>query len=99
MDTSKQVLELQQQVEELLAFKRALEAAGTIPYEVDVAFKKRFSELVTLRLQPSSKAANAEDVTINEAGSATYSVLDNPDGFAAGQLEDGTTIAIPYFTL
>lgn len=97
MDEREQILALQAQVAELLSFKRALEAAGTIPYNVDSAFRERLASQTKFGV--SSKSADAEDVTINEAGAAVKEVLADPVGFIDVDLEDGTTVAVPYFSI
>lgn len=84
-----------QQQQELWDFMQALKSSSTIPYEVDGAFRNRFA--TSLGLVVSSKGADTEDVTVNESGSSTYTVMDDPDGFLEVNI-NGTVYYLPYFS-
>ncbi len=78
---------------------KALEAAATIPYEVDSAFRERFglNRLDSTSLIASSKGATSENHAVNEAGIATYSVLGIPDGYLEVTV-GGSVKYIPIYT-
>lgn len=97
MDTTNE--ELNSRLEALESFVASLKSAADLPFEVDSAFRERLADLVAVRLAVSSKSLNSEDVSINEGGVATHVVLDDPDGWAAITLEDGTEVAVPYYTV
>lgn len=84
-----------EQLEEMWNFIQSLKNGATIPYEVDAAFRSRFSRGIGLSV--SAKGANTEDQAVNEAGSATFDVLGDPDGFLEVSI-NGTVYYIPYFT-
>ena len=69
-----------QQLQELLEFKRKLEASHSIPLNVDQAFRKRFFEFSDITTQ-TAKASGSENLGVNEGGAASYSVLGPPDEF------------------
>ena len=77
----------------LLDFKKSLENSSTIPLQIDQSFKDRFSST----LVSSSKSATSENKSVNEAGVATYSVLNPPDAFIQITV-NGTLYYIPVFT-
>jgi len=87
--------EEKRQLEELVAFKKSLESASNIPFNVDRAFRFRLRGLAN-NLEVSSKAADSEDQTVNESGSSSYSVLSDPVGFLSIEIE-GTTYNLPYY--
>lgn len=73
---------------------KTFEAASTIPYEVDQAFRSRLKS--SLGLSVSAKSATSENKAVNEAGASSYSVLNIPDGFL--QVTVGaTTYYVPIF--
>lgn len=74
----------------------ALENSTTIPLEIDRSFRDRFGDIVA-SLSVSSKGVNTEDQSVNEGGSATYSVMGDPDGFLQITI-NGTIYYIPYFS-
>lgn len=80
---------------EVYEFMQQLKSASTIPVAVDQAFRDRLSKLTGL--STSAKAANSENKTVQEAGSTTYGVLDEPSGFLQVQIS-GTTYYLPYYT-
>jgi hypothetical protein len=84
--------QLKKEIADLKAWKASLERSSTIPLSIDQAFRARF-ELVSL----STIGATSHNKTVDEAGSATYSVMDKPDLFV--QVKVGTSIYyIPVFT-
>lgn len=89
--------ELEQRISVLEDTIRSLSIASSIPYEIDSAFRTRL--LSSLILKQSTKSINSEDVSIDEAGTATHIVLDDPDYFLEVSLEDGTIVAIPAYTI
>lgn len=85
---------LKRQVEELMAWKKSLENAQSIPLNIDQAFRARF---ISGGVVTSTKSSSSENQAVNEGGVATYSVLKTPDGFL--QVTIGSTIYyIPIFT-
>ena len=86
-----EITNLKKQIEELLAWKRSLEGAQTIPLNIDQSFRKRFGNP-----RSSSKSASSENQAVNEAGASTYSVLKTPDGFIEVDIA-GVTKYIPKY--
>lgn len=66
--------------EELIRFEKVerIVLGLTNASQVDPDVAKTLGLIIT---GVSSKSATAEDVTINEAGASTHTVLDDPDGF------------------
>lgn len=89
--------QLQQQIKVLENRIKLLENASTIPHPVEQAFRTRLRINTFTNASLSAKAANSENVIVNEAGSATYFVLGNPQGFLNIET-GGTTYDIPFFT-
>lgn len=89
--------QLQKQINDLTAKVRLLEAASTIPYSVDQAFRSRLEIGKLAKVTLSTKASNSEDQAVNEGGTGSYSVLKPPDGFAQVNV-GGTIYYIPVFT-
>lgn len=87
--------ELRQQLKELQDWKASLERSSTIPLNIDQSFRGRFIKSLS-NLAKSSKSSTSENQAVNEAGSATYSVLGDPDGFLEITI-DGVLYYIPYF--
>lgn len=91
---NEELQQLKRELEELKAWKKSLETSYTIPLDVYQAFTSRFP---STPLSSSGKSASSENVTIDESGSATHTVMDNPDGFL--QVQIGSTIYyLPYFS-
>lgn len=65
-----------------------------IPYNVQEALRRRLGSGSVLTL--SAKGVDTEDVSVNEAGSSSYAVMNDPDGFLQIDIK-GTTYYIPYF--
>lgn len=83
-----------QRLETLERKFKLLEASGTIPQEVDVAFRTRLKGLIALTV--SGKGATSESQTVQESGSLTYGVLKNPDEYLQITV-GGATKYIPTF--
>lgn len=83
------------QMEGINTFIQSLKASTTIPFEVDRAFRDRFRDILTLSVS-SSKTADSEDVTVNEGGSSSYAVMNDPVGFLEFTIA-GTVYYVPYF--
>lgn len=94
MDESRQILARLALLEE---FVESLKSSHSIPFDVDSAFRDRLS--VSATFDASTKDANSEDVTINEAGSGTSVVLNDPTGFVKARLSNGTEVALPYYSV
>ena len=79
---NEEILKLKRELEEIKAWKKALEASRSIPLNIDQAFRERFTNL-----KESNRAANSNDITavtsVNFVAETvtTSSVLDNPQGF------------------
>jgi hypothetical protein len=89
--------DLQTQIDELRAEINALKAQATIPYDVEQAFINRLNIRSFTPLTVGSKALSSENQSVNEAGSATYSVLKTPKGWLQVIIAN-TAYYIPYFT-
>lgn len=89
--------ELQQKIEELERKIKFLEASATIPKPVEDAFRERLRLENVTAVFPSLKSAISEAQAVNEAGTANYSVLKNPDGFLQLTV-NGTLYYIPAWT-
>jgi glutamate mutase epsilon subunit len=94
--------EVLRQIAELKAEIDKMKSASTIPIEVDAAIRARFFDnLQKMKIQ-SAKAASSENVnavvSVNFGlqTTTTNSVLDNPDGFLAVDIE-GVTYYLPYY--
>ena len=86
---------LKRELEEIKNWKKSLERSSTIPLTIDQSFRERFSKGSVLTV--STKGANTEDVAVDEGGVATYSVMNDPDGFLQVTV-GGTIYYLPYFT-
>lgn len=76
---------------------QALKVHSQIPYQVEQAFRERLDiASFTTNIVTSSKGANSEDVSVNEAGSSSYSVMGDPVGFLKITISS-TDYYIPYF--
>ena len=89
--------EQQQKLNEVYEFVKSMKAAGTIPYEVDEAITDRIKRKAILGLTVSAKGLDTEDQTVQEAGSGSYSVMGDPDGFLEVTI-GGVVYYLPYFT-
>lgn len=86
--------EQQQQLSELIEFKKNLESSNSIPLAIDQSFRDRFQFSV---VSTSSKSATSENQAVNEGGVATYSVLKAPDAFLQVVI-GGIIYYLPIFT-
>lgn len=91
--------ELLNRIEKLESDIKKLTSSSTIPLEVDRAFRSRLNldTFSTTDITVSSKNADSEDVSVDEGGAGTYSVMNDPDGFLELEIE-GDTYYLPYFT-
>jgi len=89
---NKEIEQLKTQIEELITKFNSLTNDTSIPFNVGEAFKIR----VLGESGPSGVSATAHNKVVNEAGFATYSVMDKPTGFVKITLQ-GTDYIIPYF--
>lgn len=87
--------EQERKLNEVYEFVQSMRAAGTLPYEVEQALRTRFDG--GLGLTVSTKGVDTEDVTVNEGGSSSYAVMNDPDGFLQVTI-NGTLYYIPIFT-
>lgn len=67
---------------------------GGMEFSIQETIKARIGA-ISLSLSP--KGVDTEDVTINEAGAATHTVLNDPAGFLLFKNE-GTERHIPFFS-
>lgn len=86
---------LKKRIDELERIIRSLEASHSIPLKIDQAFRARF--VSSSLIDTSSKSNSSESIGIDEAGSATHTVLGQPDAFLQIQVK-GTTYYLPVFT-
>lgn len=59
-------------------------------------FKNLIRQYVEGDLQSNNKGATSESQAVNEAGSASYNVLKEPDGFDVGKI-DNVKHYYPYY--
>ena len=85
---------LERENQELLTWKKNMEASHSIPLNIDQAFRARFP---TTSLSTSTKVDSSENQAVDEGGAATYSVLKPPDAFLQVRIRT-TTYYIPVFT-
>ena len=89
----------EQKLNEVYETIQMLKNAASIPYEFDAAFRDRFGlRNAATRLIVSSKSANSEDQSVDEAGANSYIVLGDPVGFLEVDIE-GTTYCLPYYNV
>lgn len=92
--------ELVRRVGELERELRELKSASGINHNTEQAIRTRFrlDRLDNVAsLDNSDKSSSSENVTVNEAGSGTHSVLKAPDAFLEVEIEGGTKY-IPIYT-
>lgn len=77
------------------AFIDALKSAHTLPLEVDNAIRDRLGN--TAVFTAGVKGVDTEDVTVNEAGASTHTVLADPVGFLTIEV-NGSTYNVPYYS-
>lgn len=68
-----------------------------IPLPVSQALGRKLNIRNVPRISASSKSATSEDVTVNESGASTYTVLNDPVGFVTLADLQGNTYEIPYY--
>lgn len=91
-----ELAQLKLQVASLQNRLDALNSTSSIPWEIDQAFRDRFiSSVPTITV--SSKGVDTEDITINESGSATKVVMNDPAAFLQTSV-NGVVYYIPVFT-
>ena len=88
--------QLLQRIDELQQEIDLLKADSTIPYEVEQAFRKRLAISSYTPVVVSAKGANSEDVSVNEGGVASYSVMNDPVGFLQVTIASNVYY-IPFF--
>lgn len=88
--------QLKKEIAELKAWKRSLEMSHTIPLNIDRAFYDRLIRNIGV-VVTSAKSSTSENQAVDEAGSASYSVLKPPDAFIQATVS-GTIYYIPVFT-
>lgn len=76
-----EIEQLKREITELKTKVSFLENYATIPYPVEQAFKQRLGIPSFVSFSTSTKSATSEAQTVDEAGSASYIVLKNPDGW------------------
>lgn len=86
--------EQETKLNELYTFMKNMKASFSLPLDVDRALVGRS---FVKGLKKSTKAANSEDITVNEGGAAVHTVLDNPNGYLEVSI-DGVVYYLPYFT-
>lgn len=86
-----EILQLKKEVGELKRFVASLTNSATVPPDVSRVFR------TGLLAAQAAKAANSENKSVNEGGSASYSVLLPPDGFDS-RVDGATTKYYPYYT-
>ena len=89
---NEEIKQLKIQIDELNKKFDSLSASTSIPFDIGEAFKIRVLGDTSL----SAVSANAHNKTVNEAGVATYDVMNKPTGFVQITIQ-GTDYVIPYF--
>lgn len=90
------IKELENRIQALEASLARLNNTTSIPWEFEQALRDRLALGTVIVASTSSKGANSEDVTVNEAGTNTYAVMNDPVGFIKLTF-NGTDYYIPYF--
>lgn len=94
--SEERIAQIERGLEEVRERFNSLTANTRIPYEVDRAFRERFSDIIGLTV--SSKSINSEDVTVvtsvnfGAQTTGTGVVLDDPDAWL-----QVTLAGIPYY--
>jgi hypothetical protein len=99
--------QIRQLEDRIKTLEDSLGAAATLPYNNEQAIRERLrlteldiNKVISLKI--SSKNVNSEDITVNEAGSSSYAVMDDADIFLELELKNGngviTTYYVPAFT-
>jgi hypothetical protein len=91
------IQELETSIANLQNEVNLLKATATIPFDVEMAFRKRLNIDSFTPTETSSKGATTENQSVNESGASSYSVLKAPDGFLQITLS-GSVYYLPYFT-
>jgi hypothetical protein len=73
-----------------------LNNTAEIPWEFEQALRDRLVLGTNIVAGASSKTANSEDVTVNESGSGSYAVMNDPIGFIKLRFGEND-YHIPYF--
>lgn len=88
------VKNLENLVEQLVNHIDSLESVATFPREVQTAIEGRVGGF---RTSTSNKTTASESQSVNEGGSASYSVQKVADGYRAHVIEGGVTVYIPIY--
>lgn len=90
--------EQEAKLNEVYEFKKKLQATGTIPLDVDRAFRTRL--LSDIQTQPITLDATNPGNTraVNEGGLSSYNVMAPADEFAFVTI-DGVTYNVPLFNV
>lgn len=96
-ELTKEITILKSEVESLKNTISLLYNSTDIPSNVEGAFRTRFKLDTFTPTETSSKGATTESQSVNEAGSASYGVLKNPDLFLQINI-GGVIYYIPAFT-
>lgn len=89
--------EQDRQLKEVYEFMKSMKRFEKIPLDVQMALSRKLGIRDVPRISVSSKSATSEDVTVNESGSSTYTVLNDPVGFVKLTDLSGNTYDIPYY--
>lgn len=84
-----QINDLQRQIDQL-------KSSTTLPLDIAEAFKIRLVDVLPGIATQTTKSATAENKTVDEAGVASYQVMNKPDGFLKVTIT-GIIYYIPYF--
>ena len=92
-----QLKQMQEQIKKLTTFMEALQRFDRIPLATERAISRRLDLNAVPRVTTGSKGATSENVSVNEAGSGTYSVLGPPDAFYQVTDGDGNVGYVPKY--
>lgn len=90
-----EIQQLKKKMQAMEDFINSLKSSSSIPMEIDSAFRDRLVGDISA-LVPSTVSPTTHNKAVNEAGSASYSVMNIPTGFIEANVA-GVKRVIPYF--
>ena len=85
--------ELQKRIDALEQKIMNMEMSSSFPRNIEMAISERLGGI----MKSSTNSASGHNKVVNEAGVATYSVLNTPDGFDTVMI-GGVAHYLPYWT-
>lgn len=87
--------EQEQKLNKVFEWFEQMQKSSAIPRSTEMALRERLKGIGST-LIVSTKGVDTEDVTVNESGSASYAVMNDPVGFLQVTINN-TIYYIPYF--